>query len=62
MFLFMVGYMRFGEHEDWLPTMAIAVGFSIVAYIIFHKLLVVPWPPSYLGQLVPELRNATHLL
>jgi TctA family transporter len=61
-FLFMVGYMRFGSGERWLPSLAVGGGVFAAAYLLFHKLLHLPWPPALLGQLSPALRNATHLM
>lgn len=60
-FLFMVGYMRFGSGERWLPSLAVGAGLFGVAYLLFHKLLHLPWPPALIGQWSPALRNATHL-
>lgn len=62
LFLFMVGYMRFGSGERWLPSLAVGAGLFTVCYMLFHKLLHLPWPAALLGQLFPALRNATHLL
>ena len=61
-FLFMVGYMRFGSGERWLPSLAVGGGLFAACYLLFHKLLHLPWPPALLGQLSPALRNLTHLL
>lgn len=61
-FLFMVGYMRFGSGERWLPSLAVGGGLFTACYLLFHKLLHLPWPPALLGQLSPALRNLTHLL
>jgi len=61
MFLFMVGYMRFGSGERWGPSLAVGAGLFATTYLLFHKLLHLPWPPALLGVLSPELRNLTHL-
>ena len=36
-------------------TAALAIGF----YVLFEKLLHVPWPPSLLGDAFPDLRELT---
>ncbi len=61
-FLFMVGYMRFGSGERWLPSLAVGGGLFAATYLLFHKLLHLPWPPALLGYLSPAIRNATHLM
>ena len=61
MFLFMVGYMRFGSGERWGPSLAVGAGLFATTYLLFHKLLHLPWPPALLGVLSPELRHLTHL-
>jgi TctA family transporter len=57
MFLFLVGYIRFAGRETWEMTLAIAVPMWIGCYVLFHKLLVVPWPQTVLGDLFPALRS-----
>ena len=56
MFLFLAGYMRFEGRESWKMTLAIAVPMWATSYALFHKLLVVPWPPSLVGVLFPGLK------
>ena len=57
MFVFLVGYMRFHGKESWKVTLAIAVPMWIGSYALFHRLLIVPWPPSLMGQLFPGLKS-----
>ena len=56
MFLYLVGYLRFEGKESWRMTFAISVPMWIASYALFHKLLIVPWPPTLVGDLFPALR------
>ncbi len=58
MFLFLVGYMRFDAKESWKMTLSISVPMWIVSYALFHKLLVVRWPPTLVGNLFPDLQSS----
>jgi hypothetical protein len=58
MFLFLVGYMRFQAEESWKSTLMVSVPMWLVSYGLFHKLLVVPWPQSILGNIFPALRSS----
>ena len=55
--LFLVFYMRFEAKESWSLTMAISLPLWIGYYLLFHVLLIVPWPQSLLGELFPILRT-----
>jgi hypothetical protein len=59
--IFMICYMRFAGRESWRTALLVALSLSAGAYLLFHKLLIIPWPPALIGQLLPALRNATHL-
>ena len=61
MFLFLVGYMRFEGKESWGMTLAIAVPMWIGSYLLFHRLLVVPWPQTVIGDIFPSLRSEAWL-
>ncbi len=61
MLLFLVGYMRFGAGEKWSTSITVGGGIFLCCYVLFHKLLHLPWPPALLGTLSPDLRNLTHL-
>ena len=58
MFLFLVGYLRYEGKESWTTTLAIAVPMWIFSYWLFHKILIVPWPQTVLGDIFPELRSS----
>jgi TctA family transporter len=55
--LFLILYMRFGAKERWRLVLWIAGLLSIGYYLLFHILLVVPWPQSLIGELFPVLRT-----
>ncbi len=61
MFLFLVGYMRYEGKESWTTTLAVAVPMGIFSYWLFHKILLVPWPQTVLGDLFPALRSSVWL-
>ena len=50
MFLFMVGYMLFEGKESLKVTLIVASSIWVMSYLLFHKLLVIPWPQSVLGN------------
>ena len=57
MFLFLVGYMRFEGKESWKLTLGIAIPMWLLSYGLFHKILIVPWPQSLVGDWFPGLRS-----
>ena len=56
-FVFLVLYLRFQAAETWAKTMAISIGLWVPIYILFHRLLFIPWPQSLLGDWFPALRS-----
>ena len=64
MLIFLVGYLRIEAKEGWKTTLAVSLGVWVIAYLLFHQLLRVPWPTSVLGNLIPGLRSVgfTNLL
>jgi TctA family transporter len=57
MFFYLVGYMRFVGKEPWKTTLAIAISLWVFCYILFHKVLIIPWPQTVIGDLFPVLRT-----
>jgi TctA family transporter len=47
--LFVVAYMRLENREPWSLVLAQAGGFTLFIYVLFDRLLNVPWPESLLG-------------
>ena len=60
--LYMVLYMIFYGETRWSTALLIVVPMWIGMYVLFVTLLNVPWPPSLLGDLLPELRTLTKRL
>jgi TctA family transporter len=56
--LFMILHMTIEGRTPIAQTLAIVGVILIGMYILFVKLLHVPWPPSLLGDMVPALRDA----
>ncbi|MBW6422278.1 tripartite tricarboxylate transporter permease [Rhizobium sp. XQZ8] len=57
LFIYMVAYMRFEGKQPWLRTLVIAICIWASMFILFDKLLNMPWPQSYLGDAFPALRT-----
>jgi TctA family transporter len=47
--LFVVAYMRLENREPWRLVLAQAGGFTLFIYVLFDRLLNVPWPENLLG-------------
>ena len=54
--LFLVSYMRFQGKESWRVTLLVSGGTWLFAYILFHRIVHVVWPQSFVGDLFPALR------
>jgi hypothetical protein len=46
--LFVVAYMRLENREPWPLVLALAGGFALFIYVVFDRLLNVPWPEPWL--------------
>ncbi len=57
MFLFLVGYMRFWGKASWAVTMGISCSLWVFCYVLFHHVLIIPWPQSVVGDIWPVLRT-----
>ena len=57
MFLFLASYIRFQGRESWKMTLAIAVPVWLFSYVLFHRVLIIPWPRTVIGDLYPVLRT-----
>ena len=57
--LFLLGYLRIEAKEGWKTTLAVSLGVWSVSYFLFHQLLRVPWPASYIGDFLPALRTSS---
>lgn len=54
--IFLIGYLRIESKESWKTTLTVGVGSWSVSYLLFHQLLRVPWPASFIGDLLPGFR------
>jgi putative tricarboxylic transport membrane protein len=54
--VFVAGYMRFTSRETTATALIAAAAVTLLSYLLFHWLLVIPWPDAWLGDLFPELR------
>jgi len=61
MLIFLVGYIRVQGRESWAMTTAVSGITWVLAYILFHRILVIPWPQALLGDWLPILRSSNWL-
>jgi len=54
--LFVILYMRLENREPWKLVIPQAIGLTIFIYVVFDQLLTIPWPPTFLGDLIPALK------
>jgi TctA family transporter len=54
--LFVIAYMRLENREPWKFVLAQAAGLTLFIYVVFDRLLTVPWPPTLLGTWFPALK------
>jgi TctA family transporter len=56
---FMFLYMATAGRTPWPTALVITVALWLGFYVLFGKLLHVPWPPSLIGDMFPDLREMT---
>ena len=54
--VFIVAFMRLEGREPWLLTLAHAGVTTLFTYVLFDRLLAIPWPHTLLGELLPAAR------
>lgn len=54
--IFIVAFMRLEGREPWLLTLAYAGVTTLFTYVLFDRLLAIPWPHTLLGELLPAAR------
>ncbi len=54
--LFIIGFMRLEGREKWWLVLPMAACTTLFVYVVFDQLLHLPWPNTFLGQLVPALQ------
>ena len=57
MFLFLLSYLKIDSKEKWSTVLLITIPMWVVAYILFHQVLQVAWPQSFIGDIFPILRT-----
>ena len=55
--IYMFAYMATAGRTRWMTALIITAGLWIGFYILFDRLLHIPWPPSLLGDMFPDLRE-----
>ena len=55
--LFIVAFMRSEGREQWRLTLPMAAVMCLFVYFLFDQLLAIPWPPTVLGDLLPQLKG-----
>lgn len=51
--VFIIAFMRIEAKEPWRITLPMAIIMCVFIYLLFDKLLDVPWPGSFLGDYWP---------
>jgi hypothetical protein len=54
--LFVIAYMRLEGNEPWKLVLPQAICLTLFIYVLFDKLLTIPWPPTLMGYLIPALK------
>jgi len=54
--LFVIGYMRLEAKERWRLVLPQAILLTLFIYVVFERMLHLPWPPTLLGKLWPMIR------
>ncbi len=61
MLVFLISYIRFHGRESWKLALFVTLPTVLFCYNVFHKLLLVVWPQSVLGNIFPILRTIESL-
>ena len=56
-FLFAILYMRVEGREKWSLVLPTAAGLASFAFVVFDRLLALPWPQTVLGGWFPTLKT-----
>ncbi len=55
--IFVAAFMRIEGHERWRVIVPHMAGITVFVYLVFDRLLSLPWPHSLLGAWFPVLRS-----
>ncbi len=58
LFLFLIGFIRAVGRESWRMAFAVAVPMWLFCYLLFHHILIIPWPQTVVGDFFPGLRSS----
>lgn len=53
--VFVVAFMRIEGRERWRIVLPYAILLTLFVYVVFDRLLLIPWPQTLLGTMVPAL-------
>ena len=53
--LMIVAYMRIEGRESWRLSVILAACVTVFLYLVFDRIIHIPWPDSFLGQWFPAL-------
>jgi hypothetical protein len=54
--LFVIAFMRFENREPWKLVLPQAIFMALFIYVVFDKLLTIPWPQTVLGTWLPAFK------
>ncbi|MDH3281570.1 MAG: tripartite tricarboxylate transporter permease, partial [Gammaproteobacteria bacterium] len=54
--IFVILFMRLEGLEPWRITVTQAVGITVFVWLLFDRVMHIPWPPTLLGYLIPALK------
>jgi len=55
--LIVIAFMRVEGREPWRLCLGYAAGVTAMIYIIFDRIIHIPWPDTLVGTLVPVLHQ-----
>ncbi len=61
MFVFMFLYMIIEGKESVRLSLIVSAGVWVMSYLLFHVVLIIPWPQTIVGDLFPVLRSIPEL-
>ena len=54
--LFVIAFMRLENREPWTLVLPQAIIMTVFIYVVFDKLLTIPWPQTLIGSWLPVLK------
>ncbi len=55
--LFVILYMRIEGREKWTLVLSCSAGLTFFSYVLFERLLSIPWPRTVIGAWFPALKD-----